>query len=77
MADVALSQSPENRVADGMHQHVCVGVAFQTSRVRDFDTPKIELPSFHQTMHIVANPNMVHGPHYRLTRPMSKRETAG
>ena len=60
MADVGLSQRPQDGVANRVHQHVGIGVAFQTLAVRDFHAAKDELAPLDQGVNVVTNSNMNH-----------------
>ncbi len=45
----------EQRVADGMYQHVCVTVAKQSLAMVNLYSPKPQVTSFHQLMDIIAH----------------------
>ena len=55
VADVAGSQGAEQRVGDGVDQHVGVGVSLQAFVVRDLDSAEYEGSALDQSVHDVAD----------------------
>src|SRR5206468_5453088 len=55
LTDIAGADRAQQCVCDGMRQDVCVGMSFQSVRVRNLDAPKDQFPSFNKAMHVVAN----------------------
>ena len=65
VADIAFAQSAQDGIANGVHQHIGVGMPFQSLWMRDFDATEDEFMIFDQCMYVVANANMNHGEKYR------------
>src|SRR6187200_2405604 len=55
LPDIAGADRAQQCVCDGVRQDVCVGMSFQSARVRDLDAAKDQLPSSNKAVHIVAN----------------------
>ncbi len=65
LADVAEARRAEQRVADGMQQHIGIGVAVEPFRVLDLDAADDQLAAKHQRMHIEALADS-HNPRARI-----------
>jgi hypothetical protein len=61
MADVPLADRAKDRVAHGVHQHIGVGMAFETFAVRNLDAAEDELASRDERVDVVTDANMNHG----------------
>ena len=66
MADVALADGAQDRVADGMHQNIRVGMAVQTLGVRNFHAAQNEFTARHERMDNITDADVIHGAEYRL-----------
>ena len=60
MAYVACANSAENGIAEGVHQHVGIGMAFQAFGMRDIHAAKDEFAPFDQGVNVVAYPYANH-----------------
>ena len=55
VADVARRQRAEQRIGDGVDEHVGVGVSLQTFRMRDLYATEHERSAFDKSVHVVAD----------------------
>jgi hypothetical protein len=62
VADVRFAERAQNRVRDGVEQHISIGMPIESLGMRNFDPAQNQLPALRELMHIVSNPNMIHGP---------------
>ena len=62
VADVRLSQRPQDRIANRMHQHVGIGVSLQSFAVRDLHAAQDQPAPLDQGVNVVTNANMNHAP---------------
>ena len=70
MADVALAQRAENRVANGVDQHVRVRVSVQALGMVNIHSAQDEFAPSDQAVHVVADAHVNHGPQmYRDAEP--------
>ena len=78
LPDVAERRRAQQRVGDGMRQHVGVAVAFQTDLVRDFHAADDALAARGKPMHVDSNSNAVHKilELTLLANPKQRRENA-
>jgi hypothetical protein len=60
LPDVAERRRSQQRIGNGMGQHVGIAVAFQANIVRDFDPPDDALAARGETMHVDSDSNAVH-----------------
>ena len=44
----------QQRVANGMYQHISVAVSQQSQRIIQLDAAKPQFPSWHQTVHVIS-----------------------
>ncbi|MOA29028.1 hypothetical protein D3C78_1500150 [compost metagenome] len=61
--DIAQPRGAQQRVGNGVQQHIGIGMAHQTMRVRDRDTADDQRPAFNQGMHVKALPNAKRNAH--------------
>ena len=61
MPDIGLPDGSQNRIANGVHQDIRIGMAVQALRVRYLDTAEEELATLDQPMDVIAYTDMVHG----------------
>ena len=55
LADIAGADRAQQCIGDGVRQDVCVGMSFQSARVRNLDAAKDQFPSFSKAMYVVTN----------------------
>ncbi len=60
LSDVAERRRAQQRIRDGMRQHIRVAVAFQADLVRDFHATDNALAPRGKPMHVDSNANTVH-----------------
>ena len=60
LPNVALTQRPQHRIANGMHQHIGIGMPVQAHAMRNIHAAKDQFASRRQRMHIITDSNMNH-----------------
>src|SRR5207237_10932563 len=59
-ANVPFAQSPQDSVANRVHEHICIGVSIQPFGMRNFHAAQDQFASRDQLMHIISNTHMIH-----------------
>src|SRR5579862_1732741 len=72
VSDVLLTECAQNRVADGVHEHICVRMTVEPFGVRDLNAAKNEFSAFNQSVDVVANANVDHGETIGSAQPGTK-----
>ena len=60
LANIAFSNCTQNRVANGMHQHIRIGMSVQTFAVRNFHAAQNKASSFDERVNIITDSNVSH-----------------
>ncbi len=61
LADVAHARGPQQRVGDGVGQHVGVGVTLQAAIVLDLHAPEHQRATLHQAVTVIADADQRQG----------------
>jgi len=65
MANIGLTQRSQNRVADGVHQDIGIGVSVESLRMWDFDSPENQLSPRDESVNVVTYSHVNHAREYR------------
>jgi hypothetical protein len=60
VADIAFAHRAKQGVADGMDQHIGIGMPFEALRVRNLHPAKEKQPAFNKAVDVVTDANMDH-----------------